>query len=186
MNKITKEVLSHENFYFRALLAGDPFHSGHREIIEYLSKNFDIVVVVPTNIKYYKNYKGRDRAMFSFTERFDRIREKCQDLKNVKVSDIERDIPEGWRFYDTLKFIINTFGDKNEFYIAIGSDSLINFKTWYKWQEILEISKLVVFTRPGYTKDLPKDLQYEIVQMNNGASSTQIRKELIDYMENQR
>ena len=118
--------------------------------------------------------------MFSFAERYHNIKEKCKDLKNVEVSDVERNISENWRFYDTLKSITDIKGDKNDFYIAIGSDSLINFKTWYKWQDILKMVKLIVFTRPGYTASLPNDFKYEIVQMNNDVSSTQLRKQLLD------
>ena len=34
----------------------------------------------------------------------------------------------------------------------MGSDSLLNFHRWYKWKEIAEICKIVVFPRTGCTK----------------------------------
>lgn len=163
-------------------LTGDPVTSAHMEIIEALANKCDTVVVIPTNVNYYKNYKGHDRAMFSFTERYDSLTDKCKPFSNVSVSDIERDITEGWRFYDTLKGIIEQYGIQNEYFIAIGSDSLQQFKTWYKWEDILKLSKLIVFNRPGYTDNFPEDIEYEYIEMNNNISSTQVRKNLIALM----
>lgn len=164
-------------------LTGDPVTSAHMEIIQRLSERFDIVIVIPTNVNYYKNYKGHDRAMFSFTERFDSLVEKCKPFKNVEVSDIERDIKDGWRFYDTLLEITLANGRDNNYSIAIGSDSLQTFKTWYQWEQIIKLAKLVVFNRPGYTDGFPDDIEYEYLDMNNDASSTKVRKNLFALMD---
>lgn len=178
-------------------LSADPVTSAHMEIITRLSEKFDKVIVVPTNVNYYKNYKGHDRAMFSFTERYDTLVEKCKKLENVEVNDVERDIVEGWRFIHTLKELmgyIATYGDyeriksrleelEEEWYIAMGSDSLQNFKTWTEWENIIKIAKLVVFNRPGYTDNFPTDIQYEYLEMNNDISSTKVRKNLLSLMD---
>ena len=169
-------------------LTADPVTSAHMEIITRLSENFDKVIVVPTNVNYYKSYKGHDRAMFSFTERYDTLVEKCKTFKNIEVSDVERDIVEGWRFIHTLKDLMGFIADytdyeeiksyleraKEEWYIAMGSDSLQNFKTWTEWENIINISKLVVFNRPGYTDNFPTDIEYEYLEMNNDVSSTNL------------
>ena len=164
-------------------LTGDPVTSAHMEIITRLSNAYDNVVVIPTNINYYKSYKGHDRAMFSFTERFDNLTDKCKGLKNVTVSDIERDATEGWRFFDTLNKIVESYGVQNDYFIAIGSDSLQQFKTWYKWESILKVAKLVVFNRPGYTDNFPEGIDYEYLEMNNSISSTKVRKNLLALMD---
>lgn len=178
-------------------LSADPVTSAHMEIITRLSEKFDKVIVVPTNVNYYKNYKGHDRAMFSFTERYDTLVEKCKKLENVEVNDVERDIVEGWRFIHTLKELmgyIATYGDyeriksrleelEEEWYIAMGSDSLQSFKTWTEWENIIKIAKLVVFNRPGYTDNFPTDIQYKYLEMNNDISSTKVRKNLLSLMD---
>ena len=167
------------------------------EIIERLSKKFDKVIVVPTNVNYYKNYKGHDRAMFSFTERYDTLVEKCKNLENVEINNVERDAVEGWRFIHTLKKLMGytiTYDDyekiksqleeaKEEWYIAMGSDSLQNFKTWSEWENIIKIAKLVVFNRPGYTDNFPTDIEYEYLEMNNDISSTKVRKNLLSLID---
>lgn len=171
--------------------------SAHMEIIERLSKKFDKVIVVPTNVNYYKNYKGHDRAMFSFTERYDTLVEKCKNLENVEINNVERDVVEGWRFIHTLKKLMGytiTYDDyekikshleeaKEEWYVAMGSDSLQNFKTWSEWENIIKIAKLVVFNRPGYTDNFPTDIQYEYLEMNNDISSTKVRKNLLSLID---
>lgn len=180
-------------------LTADPVTSAHMEIITRLSKTFDKVLVIPTNVNYYKNYKGHDRAMFSFTERYDSLVSKCKNLSNVVVSDVEREIKEGWRFIHTLKKSMGLDEERNdyskmldelneageEWYVAMGSDSLQNFKTWAEWENILKLAKLVVFNRPGYTDNFPEGIEYEYLEMNNNASSTKLRAKLMDYMESE-
>jgi len=178
-------------------LTADPMTSAHMEIITRLSEKFDKVIVVPTNVNYYKNYKGHDRAMFSFAERYDTLVEKCKNLENVEISDIERDAIDGWRFIHTLKELMGydkTYNDyeeiesqlkyaEEEWYVAMGSDSLQNFKTWTEWENIINIAKLIVFNRPGYTDNFPTDIEYEYLEMNNDISSTKVRKNLLSLMD---
>ena len=178
-------------------LTADPMTSAHMEIIERLSKKFDKVIVVPTNVNYYKNYKGHDRAMFSFTERYDTLVEKCKNLENVEINNVERDAVEGWRFIHTLKKLMGytiTYDDyekiksqleeaKEEWYVAMGSDSVQSFKTWSEWENIIKLAKLVVFNRPGYTDNFPTDIEYEYLEMNNDISSTKVRKNLLSLID---
>nr|WP_318711877.1 nicotinate-nicotinamide nucleotide adenylyltransferase [uncultured Treponema sp.] len=155
----------------------DPWTSAHQEIAERLSKNYDSVLIVPTTVRYYKVNK----QMFSFNERFEQAEKKVAGLKNVEVCDIERSVDDDWRFVDTLKKIIELNGTKHEYYVAIGSDSLQKFKTWYEWERILQLAKLVVFNRPGYESDFP-DIPFEYLEMNNSISSTALRQKLMQIM----
>lgn len=155
----------------------DPWTSAHQEIAERLADNYDKVLVVPTTVRYYKVNK----QMFSFNERFEMASQKVAALKNVQVCDIERSVDDNWRFIDTLKKVIELKGTENQFYVAIGSDSLQKFKTWYEWEEILQLAKLVVFNRPGYTDNFP-DIPYEYLPMENNISSTLLRQKLTRLM----
>ena len=165
----------------------DPLHSAHKEIIKHLSKHFDLVILIPTNVTYYK----ANAPMFTFDDRCKVISDEISKYDNVVISTIEKNIPENWRFVDTLKNIVKAhviYNDDIEYcennlklvdtqiYLAIGSDSLQNFKTWTDWKTILKLARLVVFNRPGYTDNLPDDIPYLYVPMNNPESSTRIRK----------
>lgn len=158
----------------------DPWHSAHYEIVKRLSEKFDKVIVVPTTIRYYK----KNENMFSFNYRYEQVKKAVSKFSNVEVSDIERDVDYDWRFLDTLRTI--TSGkfmksvDDYKYYVAIGSDSFINFKTWFAWEEILKRASLVVFHRPGYEKEsFPNDIPYEYIEdMDMNISSTQLRQKL--------
>lgn len=155
----------------------DPWSSAHQEIVERLASNYSKVIVVPTTVRYYKVNK----QMFSFNERYSMAKNKVSSISNVEVSDIERSVDENWRFVNTLEKIVELNGNDNEYYVAIGSDSLQNFKTWYEWEKILNLAKLVVFNRPGYTDNFP-DIEYEYLPMENTISSTKLRNKLIRIM----
>ena len=158
-------------------LSADPLHKGHLEIIKYLSEHFDKVIVVPTTVRYYK----KNIQMFSFNERFETVKKKCECFKNVEVDDIERNAPDNWRYIDTLKKLssgkIVKSLDECQYYTVMGSDSWQNFTTWESYEEILKRSKILVFKRPGYEDNFP-DLPFEYVDMNVDISSTEIREKM--------
>lgn len=158
-------------------LSADPLHKGHLEIIKYLSEHFDKVIVVPTTVRYYK----KNIQMFSFNERFETVKRKCECFKNVEVDDIERNAPDSWRYIDTLRKLssgrIMKSLDEYQYYTVMGSDSWQNFTTWESYEEILKRSKILVFKRPGYEDNFP-DLPFEYVDMNVDISSTEIREKM--------
>ena len=158
-------------------LSADPLHKGHLEIIKYLSEHFDKVIVVPTTVRYYK----KNIQMFSFNERFETVKRKCECFKNVEVDDIERNAPDSWRYIDTLRKLssgkIVKSLDECQYYTVMGSDSWQNFTTWESYEEILKRSKILVFKRLGYEDNFP-DLPFEYVDMNVDISSTEIREKM--------
>lgn len=162
----------------------NPFHSGHHQIISYLALVYDEVVVIPTNMKYYKH----DCEMFSFEERCKAVERRFERLDNVRVDRVECDKGERWKFIDSLKHVMKVEQEKwmerrklkCEFYVAMGSDCFQDFKNWYGWREILTLAKLVVFTRPGCMDKVPEDIECKFVSMNNDDSSTKIRARLME------
>lgn len=157
----------------------DYFHKGHFEIIKRLSKDYDIVLVIPTTIRYYK----KNTQMFSFNERFETVVEKTKKLPNVKVLDIERNVDSDWRFINSLLKIKEIYGD-NDYYVAMGSDSFQNFESWCSYETILnEVKNLVVFRRPGYEKDFPNVKHIYIEDMDMNISSTALRAKLKETIE---
>lgn len=153
----------------------DPFHKAHKAIVNWLSDKFDSVIVIPTNVSYYK----RNEKMFTFTERAALVDKEIKGIPNALVSTIESTVDDTWRFVDTVKTFFSNKSTEDEYYIAIGSDSLKDFKTWEAWEEILKMAKLIVFNRPGYNTNLPTDIPYTYIEdINIDISSTQIRKQL--------
>lgn len=143
----------------------DPFHQGHFKIVKSLSKEFDKVLVIPTNVSYYKN-----REITDFKTRFDNVKKQLKTFSNVEVSDIERtNITQS--FYDVLKIISKKYTNIS---LALGSDEYNMLDTWKNYKEILKLVKLVVITRPNYEINY-KFIINKIINLNMNISSTQLR-----------
>lgn len=156
----------------------DPFTVGHFEIVKEATKIFDEVIIVPTSVRYYKN----TRQLFSFSERVDIITYLTLGLKNVRISKIEEDKDNNWRAIDTISELMQE--DKEaEYYYIIGQDSYENFKTWYRYRDILNLVNLVVVPRGESQLQLDKEIPFELLQISkkfNNSSATKVRQKLID------
>ena len=69
-------------------------------------------------------------------------------------------------------------------YFIIGSDNLIQFHKWKSWKKIVNLVKLIVFSRKGYDRKgmkstVVKNFKNRIIFIKNKSifiSSTQIKK----------
>ena len=156
----------------------DPFTVGHFEIVKEAIKKFDEIIIVPTSVRYYKN----TRQLFSFSERVDIITYLTSGLKNIRISRIEEDKDNNWRAIDTISELMQE--DKEaEYYYIIGQDSYENFKTWYRYRDILNLVNLVVVPRGESQLQLDKEIPFELLQISkkfNNSSATKVRQKLID------
>jgi nicotinate-nucleotide adenylyltransferase len=66
---------------------------------------------------------------------------------SFEISDIEEKLSEPSYTLKTLKYLKKLDDD---ILLLIGEDSLFNFKKWYKYEDILKISKLLVYPRLGF------------------------------------
>jgi nicotinate-nucleotide adenylyltransferase len=160
----------------------DPIHKGHLEIIGKLFDDFhmDKVIVIPTNVSYYK----KSKAMFTFDKKLELCTlainnsDKLSGL-NIEVSDIERTIKEDEGFAHTILRLKDIYPN-DELYTVIGSDSYNYLNTWRSYQLIYENSKLIVAKRPENRIDESIGIKHLVLEMNNDNSSTEIRKKIID------
>ena len=161
-------------------LTGDPFTSAHMSIVRQLSERFDKVLVVPTTIRYYK----KNTQMFSFNERYEAIKSKVSNISNVDVLDTERNVDEDWRTIDTIWWLQCNceFPKDAEWYYAMGADSFVQFPTWSQYESILNKVKLVVFGRPGVSKESFPKIEHEFIEMNMDISSTKLRAKIVEFM----
>ena len=160
----------------------DPIHKGHLEIISKLFDDFhmDKVIVIPTNVSYYK----KNKAMFTYDKKIEICKlviennpklSKC----NIEVSDIERTIKDDEGFAHTI-LRLKAIYPNDILYTVIGSDSYNYLNTWRKYELIPQNSKLIVAKRPENEIDDKVGLEYQVLEMNNENSSTEIRKKIIE------
>ena len=123
----------------------NPPHLGHREVAKNVSEKLDpdLFLIIPDNIPPHKEM---DDGSPSAKERFELCTLNFNDIKNVKVSDIE--INRDGKSYtaDTIKLLREIYPD-DEFYFVMGTDMLLSFEEWYQYKYLLEQMNLVVLSR---------------------------------------
>ena len=128
------------------LLGGsfDPPHRGHLyislEAKKILNLNEIWWLVTPQNpLKIAKPATYKERI------------KNCRNITRglpIKISEIEKKINSTYT-YQSLNYIQNHY--KNiKFFWLMGSDNLINFHKWQKWQNIFNEISIVIFKRHGY------------------------------------
>lgn len=135
----------------------DPFTEAHMAVVDGLLDNelVDKVVIMPTIVDYYRKDK---QPMFYNTERLmfiDRFVDMSKHKDSIVIDDSEyklAGVTEERRYLHMLEDVMLRYGADNEFYTVLGADSLMNFKTWYEWERILEKSSLLVASRHGMSK----------------------------------
>ena len=154
----------------------DPVHHGHLIVAEYVREQIglDRVLFIPTLISPHKT----DAPVTSPAHRLAMLREGIKINPFFQVSDME--IERGGVSYtvDTLRLM----GEENatdEFFLLIGADNLMEFRSWKEPGEIVKRARLVVMNRPGFA-GAPVDplLPGDIIQCavpSIDISSTEIR-----------
>ena len=157
----------------------DPAHKGHLAISKEAIRKFKLksVIWAITNQNPLK-----EKSNNSLKERINNCKKIIKNNKSIKVKYFE-DLINSNKTTDLINYFYKT--QKNEIFFLIGADNLINFHKWYKWQNILKKSKLIVFDRHGYKKKSLNSRTYKntsekeltFVEFNKvKISSSQLRK----------
>lgn len=123
----------------------DPVHWGHIRPVYSAFKYFKLSYVIYLPASEPPHKKG-----FKFEDPFHRMAMLAialQPYKKFKISTFDLQNPSSKTLNSLLHFkkILD-----EEIYFILGSDSLLDFQNWYKPEEILKISKLIVLTRPKF------------------------------------
>jgi len=165
------------------LLGGsfDPVHNGHIDIARsfinsgYINELWILLTPDPPH--------KTKRTLTSYDKRLEMLIAAFEDVERVKVSDVERSLPQPSYTVQTLKYLSNKYPDK-KFHLCIGGDSLRDFKTWKDWKKILDYCDLLVARRPSERKvDLDADLVEQTHFVDHdpiNISSTLVRKAVAD------
>jgi nicotinate-nucleotide adenylyltransferase len=157
----------------------NPIHVGHLIIAGYMANFTDLdevwLVVSPQNP--LKNRKG----LGNMYDRLEMARLATEPAANIKVSDIEFNLPQPSYTVDTLAYLHEKYPGK-EFVLIMGADNLVSLKRWKNYEVLLKNYKVYVYPRPGSDlsawEDHPSIILTDTPQME--ISSTSIRKALAD------
>lgn len=120
----------------------DPIHLGHLIIAEQTRDSLELekIIFIPNGNPPHKNSVYTDKKF-----RLEMIKLAIEDNSKFEVSEIETNKPGLCFTIDTIAELKQSL-DKEMFFI-MGADSLINFKTWHRYEELLEMCNFAVFPR---------------------------------------
>ena len=124
----------------------DPAHKGHLAISKEAVKRFKLEQIIWAITK--KNpFKKKSKT--SIIKRVKICRKVVGKVNYIKIKFYEN-IVKSKKTISLINYF--TKNKKNEIYLLMGADNLINFHKWYKWKNIAEKCKIIVFDRHGYKK----------------------------------
>lgn len=152
----------------------NPIHNGHIFIAKYVTKalKLDKLLIIPVGIPSH-----RENTLVDGEVRIKMCKEAFKNEKKIEVLDIEIKSKKLCYTYDTLLKIRELYKN-SEIYEIVGGDSAENFTSWKNYEEILKLSKIVIFKRKGYKSNLPKEKVIEIETSYLPYSSTEIRNKI--------
>ena len=129
----------------------DPPHNGHLNNLRAAAARVrpDRVVVMPAGLSPFKQRTSAPGALRLEMCGCFRALADSPDIPQLEVSGWEIAQAEaGKRNYTVLT--VEKLAQKNpgaQLYLAIGSDMLLSFDGWFRWQDILRLAHLVVTSR---------------------------------------
>lgn len=170
----------------------NPIHNGHIFMISECINNLkpDKFIVVPTNIPPHKQSSTN---ITSAVHRFNMCKLALDGIDGVEVSNYEINKPSVSYTYETIKHFKEVYNN-SKINLLIGSDMMITFKEWNKYDKILNLSSLIVMPRQGadlcelkkYASDLASNCNANVKFIDSqvpAISSTGIRRKLISNYE---
>ena len=122
----------------------NPVHLGHKHLADTMCEklNLDKCIIMPA---FVSPFKADKKSSVTAADRF-RMCELAFSEDNYVVSDLE--IAKGETSYtvNTLTALKEQYPD-DELFLIIGSDMLLSFDRWYRWQDILKKCTLCAVSR---------------------------------------
>lgn len=158
----------------------DPFSLGHLEIVSVAAKKLDKVFIVPTICDYYRKEK---HPFFTFKQKctiITTILMKYNVNGDISIDTVEEDKDSKWRTINTVEYFKKKFPN-DELYLIIGQDSYESFKTWFRFDDLFNLTTLMVVPRSEEGVQEIKGLPCETLDIGTkfiDTSATKIREKI--------
>lgn len=158
----------------------DPPHNAHFIIAEAIRESLDLskIIFIPA---LNPPHKFEKYTVTPVEHRIAMLKLCIDDLPQFEFSDIE--LKRGGVSYtiDTITQVKQERGiGSDDLHFLIGSDSLADFKSWHRWEEILTESRVIVARRPRFeASDIDGDLLEQVKFLNlprMEVSSSEVRE----------
>ena len=162
----------------------NPVHNGHMHLAETAMKEFglDRIYFVPCRISPHRF----DGDYVSGADRLEMLRLACGNRQEFQVSRYELENQRTSYSIYTVEHFRRKFPD-DELFLLVGSDMLLSFEKWYRFEDILKNVTLAVISRNQGDRNIliekaQKLGEYGRIIIGKSAplviSSTEIRKKI--------
>lgn len=130
--------------------SADPPTAGHQTILRWLADRYDLVAVWASDNPFKQHQT-------SLEHRTQMLRLTIEEIETVKDNIRVYEELSDRRSLITVDRAREIWGEKTEFSLVIGSDLIRQIRSWYRIEELLDKTKLLIVPRPGYsikTEDL--------------------------------
>jgi nicotinate-nucleotide adenylyltransferase len=157
----------------------DPPHVGHLVTAVNVrhALDLDVVIMMVANVPWQKE---ASRTITPAPARLAMVEAAVRDVPGLVPG--RQEIDHGGPSYtaDTLEVLAAQFPNA-EFFTVIGDDAAAGLRTWTRWEEVVDRSRLVVVDRPGEHADVDDDLDWFRVEVPRlEVSSTDLRARFTD------
>jgi nicotinate-nucleotide adenylyltransferase len=126
--------------------SADPPTAGHQAILHWLSQRYDTVIVWTASNPFKPYQTGEEHRVEMLRLLIAEINSPGQNiLLEQEVSSI--------RTLETLEKAKQRWGESAEFTLVVGSDLLTQLPIWYRVEDLLQQTQLLVVERPRYVID---------------------------------
>tara|TARA_Y100001970_G_scaffold291723_1_gene430028 strand:+ start:2837 stop:3397 length:561 start_codon:yes stop_codon:yes gene_type:complete len=150
----------------------DPPHNGHLQIVKHSLRKLKLKKIYWVVTK--KN-PLKKRTLFSINQRIEKSKRIVGKSKKIRVVYFDKIIKSS-KSYKVINFLLKRERTKSLYFI-MGSDNLITLHKWENWKKILELTKVIVFSRKGYDKKAKK---IAFTRYNNNKNIIFIKSKKID------
>ena len=122
----------------------NPPHLGHVSLLRQVEEqmDFDEILLMPAHIPPHK----QAQSLASGKDRIEMLKLAFAELPQVSICDMELKRRGKSYTVDTLAALRRQF-PKDEFFFLMGTDMLMTFDRWYRWQDILKFATIVAAAR---------------------------------------
>jgi nicotinate-nucleotide adenylyltransferase len=158
--------------------AFDPPHNGHVALVHRALEHFRLerLIVIPTGVAPHKPVRTPGEVRLRLAEA------AFAEMPRVEVSswELERGVPS--YTVETTRWARDRWG---EVMFLVGADQFAKLDTWHEPEQVLELARLGVATRPGFDRDelerrrerLPDPSRVEFFEIDPvPVSSTDVRE----------
>ena len=162
----------------------NPVHNGHIHLAQTAVREFslDRLFLMPSKISPHRS----SDEYVSEKDRLEMLRLACADCEKLEVSDYELKIDRvSYSIYTVEHF--REIYPEDELFLLVGSDMLLSFETWHRFEEILSKVTLCAVSRNDGDNDKLRKKAKELSKYGKilisessalEVSSTDIRKKI--------